>query len=267
MSLHSFGIDPGSGTEPSANDAAKRRPDSLLLAVTRVRTFYDQRVLTNASGFFFQRRERLFLVTSRHVLYDEAAEHFPDRIELELHVDENNLAESVWFSVPLFATGRALWRQGEDDAGSVDVAAIEIARATLPDGVNLRFFEPQNLAIPPDGIDIGSSVVIVGFPLGFHDNLHHLPIARQGVLASAFGFRFQGKGAFVTDARMHRGTSGAPVVARAAFNESLGGGIPWTLLGIHSSSIDMSGRDVAADDSLGLNIAWYSDILITLTER
>jgi len=43
--------------------------------------------------------------------------------------------------------------------------------------------------------------------------LHHLPVARQAVIASAFGIRFQGQGYFLTDARMHRGTSGAPVVA------------------------------------------------------
>ncbi len=30
------------------------------------------------------------------------------------------------------------------------------------------------------------------FPLGFHDSLHHLPVVRQCVTASAFGLRFQG---------------------------------------------------------------------------
>jgi len=51
-------------------------------------------------------------------------------------------------------------------------------------------------------------VLIVGFPLGFHDSLHHLPVARQAVIASAFGIRFQGQGYFLTAARR------APVVAR-----------------------------------------------------
>ncbi len=53
---------------------------------------------------------------------------------------------------------------------------------------------------------------MVGFPLGFHDTLHHLPVVRQPVIASSFGLRFQGQGCFLTDARTHRGTSGAPVV-------------------------------------------------------
>jgi hypothetical protein len=41
-----------------------------------------------------------------------------------------------------------------------------------------------------------------------------LPIVRQGIVASAHGWRFQGQGCFLTDARVHRGISGAPVVGR-----------------------------------------------------
>ena len=45
--------------------------------------------LTGATGFFFQRDDRLFLVTSRHVVLDEASNHRPDRLEVELHMDSN----------------------------------------------------------------------------------------------------------------------------------------------------------------------------------
>ena len=39
--------------------------------------------MTNASGFFFERDERLFLTTSRHVLVDEPTGHYPNRLEIE----------------------------------------------------------------------------------------------------------------------------------------------------------------------------------------
>ena len=90
---------------------------------------------------------------------------------------------------------------------------------------------------------MGSSVLIVGFPLGVHDTLHRLPVARQSVIASAFGIRFQGKGYFLTDARMHRGTSGAPVVARKSAQRRRPLGFPWMLLGVHASRIDVVNRD------------------------
>jgi hypothetical protein len=38
----------------------------------------------------------------------------------------------------------------------------------------------------------------------------------------------------------------------------------WQLLGIHSMRMDMRTRDLEADESLGLNCAWYADVLTTL---
>ena len=49
--------------------------DSLLLTAARISTFEHQRGLTHASGFFFERDGRLYLVTSRHVLIDEPTQH------------------------------------------------------------------------------------------------------------------------------------------------------------------------------------------------
>ena len=40
----------------------------------------------------------------------------------------------------------------------------------------------------------------------------------------------------------------------------------WSLLGVHSSRMDMATRDAAQDESLGLNCAWYADVLMTLDE-
>ena len=122
------------------------------------------------------------------------------------------------------------------------------------------------LAATDHSLLIGAPVLIVGFPLGFHDHLHHLPVARQAVIASAFGIRFQGQGYFLTDARMHRGTSGAPVVSRVTTDRSGRGDLAWTLLGVHSARMDVANRDIDEDERLNLNCAWYADVLLTLTE-
>ena len=241
--------------------------ESLLLAAARVVTFDGPRMLTNASGFFFQRGERLFLVTSRHVMIDEPSKHYPDRIEIELHIDVNNMAHSTGFSMPLYRDGKSIWRQGSDSASEVDVAVLEIERAALPGTAVYRAFTPSHLQTGPEPVEVGSLLLVVGFPLGFHDALHHLPVVRHAVNASSFGLRFQGKGYFLTDARTHRGTSGAPVVMRApAGHAAAGGDLPWMLLGIHSSRMDVGTRDLKLDEALGLNCAWYADILMTLTK-
>ena len=241
--------------------------ESLPLAVTHVTTLAGTQVLTNATGFFFERDDRLFVVTNRHVVHDEASRHHPERIEIELHVDTQNLGETVQFSIPLYKDGKSLWREGLDSAGTIDVVALELERDALPDKLLMQAFTPANLVRKLDLVEMGTSVLIVGFPLGVHDTLHSLPVARQSVIASAFGIRFQGKGYFLTDARLHRGTSGAPVVARTRATGDGRSKFPWMLLGVHASKIDVANRDTTQDESLDLNCAWYADILLTLTEK
>jgi hypothetical protein len=239
--------------------------EPLLLTSVQITTFDGKRLLTQASGFFFERAAHLYLVTSRHVLIDEASGHFPDRIEVELHLDAADLTRSIGYSVLLYRHSRANWRQGRDRAGEIDVAAIEIDRGALPDTALLRAFTPAHLQASLEEIEVGSALLIVGFPLGFHDTTHHLPVVRQAVIASSFGLRFQGQGYFLTDARTHRGTSGAPVVIRAPAQDARLGDLSWKLLGVHSGRLDMLPRDAQQDESLGLNCAWYADILLTLT--
>lgn len=240
--------------------------ESILLTATRVSTFDGQQLLTNASGFFFERDERLFLVTSQHVMVDESAGHFPDRIEIELHTDPANMAKSTGFSIPLYRNRKSVWRQGTDTAGRVDIAAVEIERPALPETTVHRAFTPAHLHDPSSQVEVGQSVLIVGFPLGFHDTLHHMPVVRQAVVASSFGLRFQGQGYFLTDARTHRGTSGAAVVMRTMGRNPALGDVPWVLLGVHSARLDVDSRDWELDEALGLNCAWYADILMALTE-
>ena len=240
--------------------------DPLLLTAVRVTTFMGRQSLTNATGFFFERGSRLFLVTSRHVMIDKANGHAPDRVEIDLHTDLENMARYATFSIPLYRDGTSIWRQGTDSAGEIDLAVIELERQALPSSTVYRAFTPEQLHGPGDRIEIGAPLLVVGFPLGFQDTLHRMPVVRHAIVASSFGLRFQGKGYFLTDARTHSGISGAPVVVRAAKNASKPEDLPWMLLGVHSSRIDMGTRDLAIDESLGLNCAWYADMLLTLTE-
>lgn len=240
--------------------------ESLLLAVTRVSTLLGEKQLTNATGFFFARDDKLFLITNRHVVLDEASDHRPDWLKIELHVDPENVAVITQFAIPLYRGTEPVWRQGVDSAGTVDVIALQLERAALPNKLLLQPFTSKNLVEQLDEIEVGMRVLVVGFPLGFHDTLHHLPVVRQAVIASAFGIRFQGQGYFLTDAQMHRGTSGAPVVARVTTQQSGRGELPWILLGIHAARMDVTNRDAQQDERLNLNCAWYADVIMTLTE-
>jgi Trypsin-like peptidase domain len=263
--------DPTGGTrlgQPILLDDSDPVPgiDPLLLTCTRISTFAGNQALTSATGFFLARGRRLFLVTSRHVFIDSAGHHFPDRITIELHGNRTDMAESITMSLPLYRESRRLWRQAVDSAGEVDVALIEIDQARLPPKTVYCAFTPEHIAPDADLIEVGSALLVIGFPLGFHDALHHMPVVRRASLASSFGLRFQGMGCFLTDARTHRGTSGAPVLIRVPVAAPKRGAISCRLLGVHSSRFDMATRDPVEDEALGLNCAWYADILLTLLE-
>jgi hypothetical protein len=214
---------------------------------------------------FFERDGRLFLVTSRHVLFDAPSGHAPDCIEIELHTDLRDLTQLSTRSILLHRDGGAAWHQARDSGGEVDVATLEIDRSEMPTSCVVQAFGLQYLAVGFDQFAVGDRLAIPCFPLGFFDTVHHLPVVRQASVASFYGVRIQGHGYFLTDARMHRGSSGSPVLARVSSRNA--GGPRWCLLGVHSSRMDMITRDAAQDESLGLNCAWYADVLTLLTEN
>lgn len=236
--------------------------ESLLLTTTQITTFDVNRQLSRATGFFFERDDRLYLVTNRHVLFDEPSGHFPNRIEIDFHTDTEDLTQFSVLSVPLYRDGECVWHQGRDAAGDIDVAVLELDRKALPASAVFECFTPVHLQFALNEVEVGMSLLLVGYPLGFQDTRHHLPVVRQALIASSFGVRFQGQGYFLTDARTHRGSSGAPVVLH---DTSVDQRLPWKLLGVHSARMDIGPRDPQLDDALGLNCAWYADILLTLT--
>jgi hypothetical protein len=238
--------------------------DPLLLTCTRISTFAGDVGLTSATGFFLMRDQRVFLVTSRHVFLDADNNHHPDRITIELHVNREDMAVAATVCVPLYSAGLSRWRQAVDSAGEVDVALLEIDPTRLPPEAVYCAFTPRHVAADEEEVEVGAALLVIGFPLGFHDALHHMPVVRRASLASSFGLRFQGMGYFLTDARTHRGTSGAPVLLRVP--GAAGGGVSCRLLGVHSSRFDMATRDPDEDEALGLNCAWYADILLTLSQ-
>ena len=156
--------------------------ESILLTTARVSTFDGDRLMTGASGFFFERDGRLFLVTSRHVLIDKPSKHFPNRIEIELHTDAQKLTHATALSVWLYSDGKALWRQGRDAAGEIDVAVIEIDRSALPATVAMQCFTPAHLQDSLDDVEVGSSGAREGEKAG-----HSLSTGLNGWLVAIHG--------------------------------------------------------------------------------
>ena len=239
--------------------------ESILLAVVHIDTYASQQILSSATGFYFRYQQQLYLITNRHVVRDENNCHYPDKLEITLHPNRSNLAETSFYSIPFYDNaGKPIWREVHDWAGIVDVVALPLMQGIFPENALYTAFTPANLPQELMTVEIGQSVRVVGYPLNFHDTLHNLPVMRHAIIASSFNLRFQGKGYFLTDSLLHRGSSGSPVIMRTSDAVSGRTDFPWTLLGIHSARLSAK-RDIYADDRLNLFATWYSDVLLKLT--
>jgi hypothetical protein len=130
--------------------------EALLFATTHVTTHLDNVVLSGATGFFFERETRLYLVTSRHVVHDVDSGHAPGSLTIELHVDKTDLTQIKHMSLPLYLEGLSTWRAAKDSFGDVDVAVVEIDRSNLPPGALLHAFTSEHLQDHLEDVELGA---------------------------------------------------------------------------------------------------------------
>jgi hypothetical protein len=243
------------------------RPDDLdkmYFRVAKVHTFAGVQLLTNATGFFFAHDDFLYLITSRHVVTNPAADHFPDCLYVEMHSNSTDLQETGGLSIPLYVNGVPQWYQ-HPKCADVDLVAVAVNDPHVLSSHIVVPFRSKDILDRNTILPLGQDVLILGFPLGFYDTTHNLPIVRSATIASSFPHPFKHQPYFLTDARLHRGMSGSPVVARIWSD-----GNPrvvtsdWCLLGIHASALDVSDRDPLQDERLALNTAWYASLIMEM---
>lgn len=235
----------------------------LLLTVAIIAQVQGGNIVGSATGFFYLKNDRLFLVTNKHVFKDNAKNLAPETFVLRLHTDVNDLKRNSEFSVKLYDNGKPLWMVHSTESNA-DVAVIELSKQDIARYVIKAFskenFLPANLVLNP-----GEDVFVMGYPLSFHDNKNNLPILRNAFIASAYGIDFQGLPLFLTDANLHPGTSGSPVITKPKNtwqddkgNTNVIAGTNYYLIGIHSGTVN---KDMTGGTEIGLGAAWYSRLI------
>jgi len=237
--------------------------DKTFLRVAKVLTFANGQAMNNATGFFFLHEKFLYLITARHVVISDAGQLSPDQLQVSLHTEAVDLQQRADLSIPLYVDGVPQWFQHPQHGASADLVAVAINDPHVLSSHWLATFRAEDILHPDESLPLGQDVLIPGFPLGFHDTVNNLPLVRSATIASSFSHPFKGDPYFLTDARLHRGMSGSPVIARipAESAEAPGGKPRWRLLGIHSAALDVSDRDPDQDERLGLNTAWYASLI------
>lgn len=237
----------------------------LVVTVTRVLQLQADTEVGRASGFFYLNRERLFLVTNRHVVIDEQRGHRPDALKIRVHTDPKNIARNTDVVIPLYEGAEKRWLESEET--NADIAAIELNRTEM-EGHIIKAFSASNM--PPNEviIDIGEPVLVLGYPLGFYDDAHNLPIIRNAILASVYPVPFRRNPYFLIDGRLHEGMSGSPIITKPSPIRPTKTGISFMsgpvtyFLGILSHTFPVP----TGVEPLDLSAVWFASLVERITQ-
>lgn len=210
------------------------------------------------TGFFYRNGPSRFLVTARHVLYNERTGFRPRKVRFRVKTNAENLAESKDLELPLWQGDSPLFRWGEDP---IDLAAVPVPEPLL-EGAYVHdfvadFAPPEDVVIP-----LGADLLLVGFPKGLYDEANNLPLARRGSLASVYRAHFNRRPLFKIDAHVGSEMSGSPVlltptaiIAGRKDRFELRSGLVSFFLGVHVQGLDEE----------ELHEAYYPELVTNLT--
>lgn len=165
------------------------------------------------TGFLYMHKDRLFVVTNKHVVTGVLTGNFVLR-KAVIKNGETAVVPGEGYTIP-FNEANFI---GHPSA-SVDVAAMNISKIIqdLHATGNHVFWKNISTETSPKAEDIEKyigpveDVVFIGYPSGIWDSKNLLPVVRKGITATPYYVRFQGEPKFLIDASVFPGSSGSPV--------------------------------------------------------
>jgi hypothetical protein len=261
--------------------------DLQSLMTTPVWLFNGSRQVSQGTGFFFANMrgevvETVFLVTNYHVVTGRppgsTLPRTGDRIRFALHDNENDLEKFSEYEMPLYdPRGNPIWL-ASTEFPNADLVLIPLPQRPAP----LYVFEERHTRFDMK-IRVSGGATLLGYPYGFFDRRHLLPIWKTGHIATEPDVDFEGDPTFLVDVSAFPGMSGSPVLAVATGiyegeDNIMRTGRVRKLLGIFSSMPVVrrpGARSTAADSepapmtdiSLQLGYVWKAAIIVDIARR
>jgi hypothetical protein len=240
-----------------------------------------------ATGFFYEYNGEIYFITNRHVVIDEEEGYYPERLDLKLHKDRKDLTKNRPYKICLYdddknGEKKPLWLEHPQNQDRkidlIDLVALPIEREKISEFYIEPFQNDKDLLPETEdlilsglvgdikGYSIWDPLLVIGYPEGYYDSAHNLPIIRSANLASVTNMPFDGKAKCIIDAQLHKGTSGSPVIVRPNYfydeygypSPNILGNSKETnkyLLGVHSGEFDQQHPE------LGLHNVWFARLI------
>lgn len=257
-----------------------KKVEPIFLTTTFIERFKDGKEKGSATGFFFTHNQSIFLVTNKHVIYENDyynSNSVPkvNKFRLLLHTNPNDLSQNESLDIDLFEKGKKIWLEHKNINVDVILIPLRLDRNKyLIVPLDKTFLELENLVIQFE------KIFVMGYPYGWFDRKINLPITRVGHLASPFRIPFHGMPIMLGDVETHKGMSGGPVYIELKdyTTQERGnrikhlGATKIILAGIHSGQpkwnlIDKKTGKISGTVSHSLIFIWFSDLILEIIVR
>ena len=157
---------------------------------------------------------RLFVVTNRHVFYNDKTKQYVKEILLRFNTTEN---KSHHFKVSLLnADSKPIWSMHTNE--KVDLAVLPINAGAISDAkIDFYFFRENDLFFAKDfnskNVSTGDGLFVLGFPMSISGKAKNFVIVRQGIIARVDEEVLE-DGFYYIDASAYPGNSGGPVIVK-----------------------------------------------------
>lgn len=247
--------------------------------------YYNEMTPTDptSKGPQWHRIDKYWLITNRHVVLPKVngVECVPDSFTFYLRRNSSNGIK--WEPISI-AKDELLKILKLHPNPKVDVAAMDVSEliqtriknelSATPGQCNLLIPATlSNINLPtnqPIQIEVTSDIIVASYPKGFHDTENKFPIVKSGIVASAWGYNFNGLPMFEIDAQLFPGSSGGVVLSKPTQIAMINGALHYStkkefvFLGVYSGeymwddTIEVDGKKVTIQKSYGLGNVWYS---------
>ncbi len=170
------------------------------------------------TGFFVGRsaqdnpqKVRPFLVTNKHVFFN--------RNTVVIRMKIEGTEELQMIDVPLKDAGGNLLYQLHEDA-NIDIAVLQI-NAKFIENSHLEFqcFNIYDNAMTStelrnQGVDEGSIIYMLGFPMGLVNEKSNVPLCRMGCISRMSEIQIREQHNMLVDIQNFPGNSGSPIISR-----------------------------------------------------
>jgi hypothetical protein len=210
--------------------------------------------LDQGTGFFYQENENDYLITNRHVVIEEEENYYPNAFEIILHTSQTDIREVRVVHVPLYDSDlNPLWFEYTHlEDNFVDVVVIDLQNYLNDSDVLFRW-KGNDLPSRSQILAQETQIRVLGYPFGFHDEYHNLPIAKHATIASPYGIGFENELYYLVDGNLHPGMSGSPVIIPRSALRVKDSSFIHSFLGVFSHGW----KTIVNNIDMGLGTVWF----------